>query len=492
MAFAPELRLTALNDRPVRADRDFVLYWMVANRRVTDNFALDHAIAHARRLGLGLLVLEPLRVGYRWASHRHHRFVIQGMAEHAADLADAPARYLPYVEPTAGAGAGLLEALAARAAVVVTDDYPVFFLPRMQAAAASRLDVRMEAVDSNGLYPMRATERVFARAVDFRRHLQKTLTPFLIEMPEADPFAGVELPEVDVPAEVAERWPAATQDMLQAGPEALASLPIDASVGPVDFDGGARPAIARWSRFLDTDLAAYADGRNHPDDDVSSRLSPWLHFGHIGVHRMFRDLIDKEGWDPSRLAPKATGSREGWWGMSPAAESFLDEAITWRELGWNMTSHRPDYDRLEALPEWALKTIAEHANDPRTHVYDLATFEAAQTHDDIWNAAQTQLVRTGRMHNYLRMLWGKMIYAWSPDARTALDVMEHLNNKYAVDGRDPNSYSGIFWVLGRYDRAWGPEREVFGKLRYMTSDSTRRKLHVKQYLKTYGAQPSLL
>ncbi|MCA9556669.1 MAG: deoxyribodipyrimidine photolyase, partial [Myxococcales bacterium] len=230
----------------------------------------------------------------------------------------------------------------------------------------------------------------------------------------------------------------------------------------------------------------------HPDDDVSSGLSPWLHFGHVSVHRVFRDLAAREGWTPDRLGPGSSGAKEGWWGMSPSVESFLDELVTWRELGFNMCSQDPGYDRFESLPPWARQTMAEHAADPRPQRYDLATMEAARTHDDIWNAAQRELVLEGRMHNYLRMLWGKRIYEWSATPQDALQTMIHLNNKYAVDGRDPNSYSGIFWVLGRYDRAWGPERPIFGKLRYMSSENTRKKLHLEGYLRRFGAQPGLL
>ena len=170
-------------------------------------------------------------------------------------------------------------------------------------------------------------------------------------------------------------------------------------------------------------------------------------------------------------------------------ESFLDELITWREIGFNMCALRPsDYDQFESLPDWAQQTLGEHADDPREFVYSLEAFEQARTHDPIWNAAQRQLVREGRIHNYLRMLWGKKILHWTASPQEALAVMIELNNKYAIDGRDPNSYSGIFWVLGRYDRAWGPEREVFGKIRYMTSQSTQSKLKMKHYLAEYGVE----
>jgi deoxyribodipyrimidine photo-lyase len=163
--------------------------------------------------------------------------------------------------------------------------------------------------------------------------------------------------------------------------------------------------------------------------------------------------------------------------------------VTWRELGYNFCSLRPGFDRFESLPDWAKATLARHAQDPRATVYDLPSFAAAQTHDPLWNAAQTQLVREGRIHNYLRMLWGKKILEWTRSPEDALEVMIELNNRYALDGRDPNSYSGIFWVLGRYDRPWGPERPIFGTVRYMSSANTARKMSVKGYLRRFA--PSL-
>ncbi|MEM7558992.1 MAG: deoxyribodipyrimidine photolyase, partial [Planctomycetota bacterium] len=168
------------------------------------------------------------------------------------------------------------------------------------------------------------------------------------------------------------------------------------------------------------------------------------------------------------------------------AEAFIDQLCTWREIGFNMCWREPNYEQLDSLPDWTQKTIKEHAGDEREYVYSLEQFENAETHDEIWNAAQRQLVREGRIHNYLRMLWGKKILHWTPSVADALEIMIELNNKYALDGRDPNSYSGIFWVLGRYDRAWGPERPIFGKIRYMTSESTARKHSLKEYLKRFA------
>ena len=165
---------------------------------------------------------------------------------------------------------------------------------------------------------------------------------------------------------------------------------------------------------------------------------------------------------------------------------FLDQLITWRELGYNMCACREDYDRYESLSLWAQKTLQDHVRDRRPHKYSLDQFEAGKTNDPLWNAAQMQIVREGRLHNYLRMLWGKKILEWSESPQEALGIMVELNNKYGLDGRDPNSYSGIFWVLGRYDRPWGPGRPVFGKIRYMSSQNTARKIKVKSFIKKYA------
>jgi deoxyribodipyrimidine photo-lyase len=237
---------------------------------------------------------------------------------------------------------------------------------------------------------------------------------------------------------------------------------------------------------LRSKLGHYNTDRNQPEEEVTSGLSPYLHFGHISVHQVFSELMAGDSWTIDDVAEKASGSRQGWWGASPEVESFLDELITWREVGYNMAWQRSDYDQYKSLPDWAKKTLAEHVIDSREYVYTLEQFEKAETHDELWNAAQRQLVREGRIHNYLRMLWGKKILEWTKHPKSAVDVMIELNNKYALDGRNPNSYSGIFWCLGRYDRAWGPERPIFGKIRYMSSENTARKVRVRGYLEKYG------
>lgn len=482
----PDIRIRSCNGAPIRPEGEFVLYWMVANRRARWNFSLDRAIEHARALHKPLVVLEALRCDYHWASDRLHRFVIEGMVDSAGRFERSPVAYHPFVESRRGAGKGLLDAYAGRACVIVTDDFPAFFLPRMVAAAARRLHVRLEAVDSNGLFPMHATSRVFTTAFSFRAYLQKHLPEYLAHAPAPAPLERLALPKASLPADIVARWPVTDAASLVADPARLARLPIDHSVGPAAMKGGAVAGEALLADFVTRRLDKYADERNEPESDAASGLSPYIHFGHVSVHEVFRSVADREGWTIESLSSATGGSREGWWGVSRPAESFLDELVTWREIGFNMCSHVADYDRYESLPEWAQRTLQDHVTDARPNLYTLDELEHARTADPLWNAAQRQLVREGRMHNYLRMLWGKKVLEWSKTPREALQTLIHLNNKYAVDGRNPNSYSGIFWVFGRYDRAWGPERPIFGNIRYMSSDNTARKLDVKSYLKRYA------
>jgi deoxyribodipyrimidine photo-lyase len=483
----PDLRLRDANDAAVRPDGDYVLYWMTSSRRTRWSFPLQRARDWAVDLDKPLVVLEPLRCGYRWASDRLHAFVLAGMADNRRDLDDRPATYLPYVEPKAGAGKGLLEALAARACVVVGDDYPAFFLPRMLAAAGRAIDVRLELVDGNGLLPMRAADRAYPTAHGFRRFLHKALPDHLDALPEADPLDGAELPTaVDLPPGLRERWPAPPDALLAGDPDELARLPIDHEVAPSPVPGGRHAGVDQLDRFVSRRLADYGEGRNHPDEDASSQLSPYLHFGQLSAHEVFAAVADRQGWTPDRLADQPTGKRSGWWGMDQSAEAYLDELVTWREVGFNMCSQRDDYDQYESLPDWARTTLEIHAADERPALYSLDQLEAAATDDEVWNAAQRQLVREGRIHNYLRMLWGKNVLAWTEHPRQAIDYLIELNNKYALDGRDPSSYSGIFWVFGRYDRAWGPERPIYGKVRYMSSNNTVRKLKMQDYLEEFA------
>jgi len=473
----PAERQRVLSAAPIDPHGRYVLYWMMGARRLRSNPALEHAVALANELRKPLLVHEPVRCGHRWANDRAHAFMLHGAADNAAACA---AHHL-YVEPAPGAGDGLIEALSADAAAVVCDDTPLF-IGRFMAVSGPRLPVHTVAVDGVGLLPLSAAPQPFARAVDFRRFLQRTLPAHLRWWPQEEPLRAlaVRTPPV-IDAAIFRRWPTADPARVD-----LAALPIDHAVPPVaEAVGGARHAAALLDRFLRTRLPRYDRERMDLDDEVGSGLSPWLHFGHISAHEIAAAALGAD-WSLDRIGSPRSGAKDGWWGAPPAVEAFLDELVTWRELGHVFARFHADDCAWETIPAWARTTLEAHAGDPRPHVYDLDAFQRAATHDPLWNAAQTQLVREGRIHNYLRMLWGKKILEWTPHPRVALDVMVELNNRWSLDGCDPNSASGICWVLGRYDRPWAPVRPIFGSIRYMTSASTARKTSVVAYLKRYA------
>lgn len=476
----PATRVQVVSNAPVEPRAEHVLYWMTANRRAGSNFALQRALDWCEELRRPLLVLEGLRAGYRWASDRFHRFVLDGMADNAARFSVAGAGYFSYVEPERGAGQGLLAALSKKACVVVADDVPEFFLPSALGAAAPQVPVRFEKVDSCGLLPVRVPGRAFTSARFFRLYLQRNLREHLV-VPAAHPFARRKVPRFGrLPRSVASRWPSQAR---------LDSLPIDHGVAPVEgVGGGSRAGAEVLAEFMDRRLERYAENHNDPDADVGSGLSPYLHFGHVSTHEVLAALAKRTGWTEEAIDGKPRGGSRGWWGLDENGEAFLDELVVWRELGFNFSANRADAAELESLPRWALATLRKHQKDRREFVYSLEELEQARTHDEVWNAAQRQLVREGRVHNYLRMLWGKKVLEWSRTPEEALEILVELNNKYALDGRDPNSYSGILWVFGRYDRPWF-ERPVFGNVRYMSSQAARKKVRMKRFLEKFGPSP---
>lgn len=472
----PPLRLHMANQAPTCSEGDYVLYWMTSFRRPYRNFSLERAANWAQHLAKPLLIFEPLRWDYPWACPRFHQFVVDGMRDHQRHFSSRPVHYLPYVEPGPGAAGGLLEQLASRACLVVSDEFPCFFLPRMQQAVAARLRIRLELVDSNGLLPLRAAPKAYERAVDFRRFLQKNLALHLQQAPRFDPLEGLQLPLLENP-------PALVGHPLDQGLQGLGL----SGPSPTAERGGFLAGAEALRRFLQEGLPHYAQQRSQPSLAVASGLSPYLHFGQVSAHQVLTALMRGQDWQPGDISPRPGGSKDGMWGTDANREGFLDELVTWRELGYVFCSQRPDYDRYESLPGWARATLDAHLGDSRPYLYDLDQLDQGHTHDPLWNAAQRQLREEGRIHNYLRMLWGKKILEWSSTPQEALQVLIELNNRYALDGRNPNSYSGIFWCLGRFDRPWF-ERPIFGSVRYMSSDSTARKFKLDGYLARWGTK----
>ncbi len=489
MNLVPPIRITQATGHPVRADGDHVLHWMNAFRRVGWNFSLQRAVEWANELQKPLVVLEILFCNTPWASDRFHKFIMEGMAANLRSLQNTSISYYPFVEEQEGRGKALLRKLAQNACVVITDDHPIHSSDQMFHHIIQDMIVLVEKVDSNGLLPLRVSERLFKTAQSFRRFLQSSLPVHLEHFPVAhcaEDYA-VSPSKYEPSDEIVEKWPPAPAEVLHEGEPIPKAIPIDHEVFPVSMRGGSEAGEARLQHFVGSIMSQYKEKRNHPDEDGTSGLSPYLHFGHVSPHQVISKVFSHQDWTPEKLGSKAQGHKEGWWGMNENAEAFLDELITWREIGFNGCFLEKDHDKFQSLPPWAQTELLNHASDPRPYLYTPEELESASTHDRLWNAAQTQLLREGKIHNYLRMLWGKKILHWTKTPEDALHIMIHLNNKYALDGCDPNSYTGIFWVLGRYDRPWGPVRPVFGKIRYMSSKNTLRKIKVQEYLSRFGS-----
>ncbi|MFO7798843.1 hypothetical protein [Rhodohalobacter sp.] len=471
---------------------DYVLYWMQINRRFHYNFALEYAVGWANKLGKPLLILEAFSCDYPWATDRSHTFMMQGMKEHLDYATDQKLNYVSFVEKEAGQYKKLLFDLASNASVLITDEYPVFIMKERNREYPNEVKIPYYTVDSNGLIPLGLTEKDPYSAYFFRKIMQKNFVEAYTNPPKQNPLSGLENnSKVELAESMFKNLPDA-ENALKDIPGFISKLNIDHSVKPIDWQGGRSAALGMMGQFIKNGLKVYDEKRNDPDEQKTSQLSPWLHFGKISEYEIVKAVLDHQpkGWDLDKITFNK-GSTGGFFNGDPNVDGFLDEVITWREVGFHFAHHRPDYDQIDSLPDWVQKTMDEHRDDPREWIYSYNELKNSHTHDDIWNAAQTQLREEGIIHNYLRMLWGKKVIEWTPDYATAAQYLIDLNNTYAIDGRDPNSYSGIFWCLGRFDRAW-QERPIFGKLRYMTSESTRKKVKLKEYLNRYGNQKSLL
>ncbi len=485
-------RVFKRNKKDPNPNGDYVLYWMQINRRFHYNFALEYAVGWANKLGKPLLILEAFSCDYPWATDRSHSFMMQGMKEHLEYADDQDLNYVSFVEQEAGQYERLLKNLASNASVLVTDEYPVFIMRKRNEKYPKEMEIPYVTVDSNGLIPLGLTDKDPYSAYFFRKIMQKNFIEAFTNPPKQNPLDELECKQrADLPESLFKNIPD-VKEALNDIPGFISKLDIDHSVKPIDWHGGRAAALGMMGQFIKDALYLYDEKRNDPDEQKTSQLSPWLHFGKISEYEIVKAVLEHQpkGWDLDKITFNK-GSTGGFFNGDPNVDGFLDEVITWREVGFHFAHHRPDYDQIDSLPDWVQKTMDEHRVDPREHIYTYEELKNSQTHDEIWNAAQTQLREDGIIHNYLRMLWGKKVIQWTPDYKTALQYLIDLNNTYAIDGRDPNSYSGIFWCLGRFDRAW-QERPIFGKLRYMTSESTRKKVKLKQYLDKYGNQRTFL
>jgi deoxyribodipyrimidine photo-lyase len=433
-----------------------VVYWMQRAQRADDNPALDTAIATANALRLPVVTLFVLDPRFPSANLRHYQFLAEGLADLPDGLA---ARGVGFVVRVGGHGDVAAFCREVRAALLVGDENPLRGPARWRRAVADAVRCPFWTVDADVVVPSALLEKEQWSAGTMRPRVARQLD--LCLRPSPRPLAAT-------------RWRAPRGSRrIEPGPALLAGLPIDRSVSPAPgWRGGRRAGLARLKAFVERRLDGYARLRNRPETDGTSGLSPYLHFGHLGPREV-------------ALAVRASGA--------PLADrqAFTEEMIVRRELAVNFVRYNAAYDRVESAPRWALDTLTRHRGDSRDRLYSGQQLENAETHDPLWNAAQRQMVEGGWMHGYVRMYWAKKILEWSDSPETAMAVAIALNDRYELDGRDPNGYAGIAWaIVGKHDRAWGPERPVFGTVRYMSLASTSRKFDSRAYVARFSARPA--
>lgn len=443
-------RVTIRRRGETNPDGCCIVYWMQRAQRGIDNPALDLAIRCANELQKPLAVFFGLHPRYPNANLRHYKFLMDGVGDTAASIESRGAAFVfrPYPQHN------LIQFCEeVNPCLVIGDENPLREPERWRQHAAERLRVPLVTVDADVIVPTKFFPKEEYAARTLRPKIQKLLPPFLeaCENPNA------------LYAWKAKEKPLSTTDINHS---ILDSLPIDRMTQLVpNLKGGTSEALNKLHHFVTQILPNYETARNLPQIEGTSRLSAYLHFGHIS---------------PSTIALRVHSSDA----PQQSKDAFLEELIVRRELAINFVARNPNYDTLQGCHEWARKTLAESAADARNVLYSEAQLENAETHDDLWNAAQMEMVKTGQMHGYLRMYWAKKILEWTESPDEAFAIAVRLNDRYQLDGRDPNGYTGIAWAIGgKHDRPWAPRRRVFGMIRYMSYDGCKRKFDIQSYIR---------
>jgi len=433
-------------------DGKCVVYWMQRAERGLDNPAVDLAIEIGNELDLPVVIFFSAISNFPHANLRHYAFLNQGLRDIEEDLAERNVSFVVRRPP-----ANSLEKLLAEvgAAMLIGDENPCREPERWRRVLARRLELPFWTVDADVVVPSALFPKHQYMLHIMRPRILAELPKYLVPMPGTKAKKRWARPSGFESFKVTEDVTAGWRD-------------FDRSVKPVDnFSGGTHAALKRLKHFVAHGLADYAKQRNHPETDGTSQLSPWLHFGHISPVTI------------ALACEEAVRERKA---TAAARDTYFNELIGWREISVNFVKYVPNYDSIESAPQWAQATLREHAGDKRDPIYTLEQMKRAETYDDLWNAAQTQMVKTGWMHNYLRMYWAKKILEWAPNPALAWEWAVILNDKYELDGRDPNGYQGIAWAMGGvHDRPWF-DRPIFGTVRYMSGISTGKKFDSKRYI----------
>ena len=424
-------------------------------QRGRENHALDVAILEANSRRLPVVVYFAPVPFYPHANLRHYAFLQQGIADIQKDVKSRNCLFVLRRYPDHSLSKFMDEV---QPALLIGDENPMREPEHWRQVVAQRVKIPFWTVDADVAVP----SSLLAKEQYAAHHLRKRFAPLLDSfiVPFAEPKARVS-------------WKSPTPQSLNSDVDITEGWNIDRSVPPsTAFRGGTNEAYHLLEEFVSRKLAKYSVNRNHPELDGTSRLSPYLHFGHIG---------------PVSVALAVRNAKA----PQKEKDAFLDELITWRELSINFVKYNPHYDSIENADAWAQRSLADHARDEREQIYPAAQLERAETHDELWNAAHTQMVRDGWMHNYMRMYWAKKILEWTKTPAQAYNLAVRLNDKYELDGRDPNGYSGVAWAIaGKHDRAWF-DRPVFGKVRYMSAAAAAKKFNTRAYIQQTLGAPSL-
>lgn len=427
-----------------------IIYWMQRAQRGRNNAALNLAIEFGNEFQVPVLAVFGLYDQFPAAERRHFRFLVQGLVDAAADLKE---RRIPLIVRLDQPPEVVKQIVAETSPVaIVSDENPLRIGRQWRDELARELKIPLYLVDADVVVPTSLFTKEEYAARTIRPKIHRVISPFLVPLP--NPSANIVWKEDDLPA-----GEQVDENLL------MSKLKVGGASELPHYRGGSVEAQKRLDRFMRQRLAKYDTERNEPIPYMTSELSAHLHFGHIDPTHVVLSVLAAGGEHPA------------------SRDAYIEEFVVRRELAINYCQWNPHYDTLAGCPDWARKTLAKHADDKRTYLYTFEQLEAAASHDPLWNAAQKEMVLSGRMHNYLRMYWAKKILEWTPDAETAFNICLKLNDRWEMDGRDANGYTGVAWAIGgKHDRPWG-ERPIFGTVRFMSYESTRKKFDSDGYIR---------
>jgi deoxyribodipyrimidine photo-lyase len=495
-------RVVALNSQAVQPERKWVLYWMQASHRTEDNQALEYAIETAMKLRKSLVVAFLFTPNYHHANQRNLLFMLQGLRDLSQKLEHNSIPFVLWDQSKSD----FFEANQNNIACVITDRAYLKGLIRWRKEVAISLDCTMVQVEGNVLVPLETiSQKEEYAAATIRPKIRRVFSNFIdkafvVESRGKNTERRISIfskLDMNLQAE------AMNEILLVKSSDSsfinirtktdeellffLGKFSVDETVMYLpEWVGGETQALKQMYSYFESGLEYYDTLRNDPEKDFQSKLSPYLHFGQISPKRIVEELFHQEYNKGKAIFDPQNPQHIRLEALSSAAQAFFEELIVRRELAMNFCYFNSDYDSLESMHSWAKKTMNEHTNDPREIVYTREQLEEGRTHDDYWNAAQLELVHLGKMHGYMRMYWAKKVIEWTNSFEEAFDFLAYCNDRYSLDGRDPNGYTGIAWCFGKHDRAW-KERPIFGKIRYMNAKGLERKFNIKAYVSRIAA-----